>query len=69
VSHELYRLLPAETELLLQQVVWVLVGFQVLCGVAAASVAKEAGRGWVVPLAKVKGWQACRKVQRQAAQA
>uniref|UniRef100_A0A383V7M4 DUF7887 domain-containing protein n=1 Tax=Tetradesmus obliquus TaxID=3088 RepID=A0A383V7M4_TETOB len=41
-----------ETELQLQQVVWVLLGVKALCGVAAAFVAKEAGRGWVAPLAK-----------------
>lgn len=56
-------LLPTETELLLQQVVWVLIGIKALCGVAAASVARESGRGWVVPLAKVRccaGLRNCR---------
>jgi hypothetical protein len=45
----------AETELQLQQVVWVLLGVKALCGVAAAAVAKEAGRGTVLPFVKVRG--------------
>jgi hypothetical protein len=59
----LLLLLPAETELQLQQVVWVLLAVKGLCGVAAAAVAKEAGRGWVGPLVKVSCGQACREVQ------
>ena len=53
-SDEMYRLLPAETELQLQQVGWVLRSVKALWGVAAAAVAREAGRGWVAPLAKVR---------------
>jgi hypothetical protein len=45
----------AETELQLQQVVWVLLGVKALCGVAAAAVANEAGRGTVLPFVKVRG--------------
>jgi hypothetical protein len=44
----------ADTELLLQQVVWVLLGVKALCGVGAAAVAQEAGRGAALPFVKVR---------------
>jgi hypothetical protein len=53
----------AETELQLQQVVWVLLGVKALCGVAAAAVAKEAGRGALAPFVKVRGLYGLQELQ------